>query len=538
MNVHDLTLRQKIGQMALCSLDGGTVDAKAEALLRDFYVGNIIHFGNNVFDFRQAKRLNAELTQVISRYCAGIPPILGVDHEGGRVMRFGAGFTWFPSQMALGAADDEELTLAVGRAMGEELRAAGFTLSFSPVLDVLGDAKSFIGIRAFGNDPALVARHGAALARGLQSAGVMACCKHFPGHGDTQADSHYGLPKVDKPRAALEAMELHPYADVIRQDAADAVMTAHILFPALEGREVPATMSRAVVSGTLREDLGFSGMVVTDGMQMKAVAAHYGMARGCVEAVLAGCDLLAVGTGGAGSGREQAECLEAVYQAVLSGEIPMERIDDSVSRILRLKAKYLAPGQHAEPDFAAHGRLNHAACAKSATRLHGPITGDALRGRVLCVSAPVKELAFGLSHADPRSLTFAQMAGEALGAEWMILDSAAQIASDVAHTGEATGGSTAVMDGSRFPSDFDTLLLGVNTLQENSPEFAAARAAIKQGKRAAFVHLGVPGGREPWPEQSPAVALFCLTPASVQAAIDVLTGRAEARGKLPVKSTD
>ncbi|HSK68445.1 MAG TPA: glycoside hydrolase family 3 protein, partial [Candidatus Limnocylindria bacterium] len=330
--------------MALVSLDGGEVDAGAASLLRDYHVGNVIHFGNNVADFGSARRLNAELDGIIRENCAGVPPLVSVDHEGGRVMRFGAGFTWFPSQMALGAADDEALTEAVGRAMGAELRAAGFNLSFSPVLDVLRrGSPGFVGIRAFGASPDAAARHGAAMARGLQGAGVMACAKHFPGHGDTEADSHYGLPKVDKPREALDAMELRPYRGLVGESAADAVMTTHILFPALEPRDVPATMSEATVTGVLRGDLGFTGMVVTDGMQMGAIAAHYGMARGCVEAVKAGCDLLAVGTGGAGSRDAQAACLEAVYRAVLQGEIPMERIDGAVARILRLKEKYCGP---------------------------------------------------------------------------------------------------------------------------------------------------------------------------------------------------
>lgn len=508
----ELSLRQKIGQLALCSLDGRDVTAPEKEFLREYRVGNIIHFGNNVLGFAQARAFNEKLDALIRENCAGVPPLVGIDHEGGRVMRFGEDFTWFPSQMALGAADDPALTEAVGAAMGRELRAAGFQISFSPVVDVNSNPQNpVIGVRAFGDDPENVARHGEALARGLQSEGVMACLKHFPGHGDTAVDSHYGLPRVDKPLAALEQAELNPYRALIARRAADAVMTTHILFPALEPENVPATLSQKILTGLLREKMGFSGLIVTDGMQMRAIAEHYGVERGCVEALKAGCDLICVGTGGPGVLEKQKSCLDALYQAALSGEIPAARIDEALRYVLAAKEKYCTAQSEKMPDFAAHARLNAQACREAVTTLT-PARG-ALSGRVLCASAPVREVAFGLTHGDPRSLSFAKMAAETLQAPFVLLS------------------------GAPLPEPYDTLLIGASSLTPECHELVAAREALEQGKRVAFVLTGAPYAATLLPAACSAVCVYCLTPQAVRAALDALTGKEKAHGTLPVRKT-
>ncbi len=505
----DNELRRKIGQLALVSLDGDTLDAPAEAFLREYAVGNIIHFGNNVRDFAGARALNARLTALISEVC-GLPPLIGIDHEGGRVMRFASGMTWFPAQMALGAADDPALTSRVGAAMGEELSAAGFTISFSPVVDVnINPRNPVIGARAFGDDPEAVAAHGMALARGLQSAGVLACLKHFPGHGDTSVDSHFGLPRVDKPLAALEATELLPYRRILAARAADAVMTTHILFPVLEKEEVPATMSHAILTGLLRREMGFDGLIVTDGMHMRAIAAQFGVACGCVEALKAGADLLCVGTGGAGFLEAQKECLDALYEAAASGEIPMARIDDAVARVAAAKRKVCARTPAEAPDFTAHEALNAHVCRASATALT-PLSG-ALTGRVLCASARGAEVAYGLTHGDPRRTAFYQFASGALGVPGCALEE---------------------VDCAR---EYDTLLLGASKLSADCAEIRAANGALARGKRVAFVLTGAPYGANLLPQGCAAVCVYSLTPAAVRAALDALTGRGEARGRLPVR---
>lgn len=502
----ELTLRQKIGQLVLYSMDGNEITPETRSLIQDYCIGNVIHFGNNVTDFAGSKKLNAELRELILESCAGVEPFLSIDHEGGRVFRFSTDFTWFPSHLTLSAADDPALTEAVGRAMGMELKAAGFNLNFAPVVDVNSNIGNVvIGVRSFGDDPEVVAVHGAAMARGMQSAGVMACLKHFPGHGDTTQDSHYYLPTVDKSIDELRATELLPYAKIFPQGVVDSIMTTHILFPQIEKEKVPATMSPAILQGILREELGFDGVVVSDGMHMLAIKDHYGVARGCVMAIKAGVDLLCIGTGGAGVQESQKECLEALYEAALNGEIPMARIDDAVERILRRKEKF-ASSTACEPDFAAHAALNQKACRKGVTRL----TDGNLSGKVLYASAPVKELAFGLTHADPRKLTFGQMANMYTGQPYTTLDKLDEA------------------------DEYDTLVIGVQGLREDSPEIESARKALAAGKKVAVVLLAAPYGARFVPEGCIVACCYTMTIESVAAAIDVLTGKAPACGKMPV----
>lgn len=504
----ELSLRQKIGQLVLYSLDGSEITPKTEAFMREYCIGNVIHFGNNVTDFAGAKKLNGELRALIMDACAGVEPLISIDHEGGRVFRFSQDFTWFPSHLTLSAANDEALTEAVGEAMGRELRAAGFNLNFAPVVDVNNNIGNVvIGIRSFGDDPEAVAKQAAAMARGMQRAGVMACLKHFPGHGDTTLDSHYFLPTVDKSLQDLRDTELIPYARIFPQGVADSIMTTHILFPQIETEDVPATMSPAILQGLLRDELGFDGVVVSDGMQMLAIKDHYGVANGCVKAIKAGVDLLCIGTGGSGVQDVQKECMERLYEAALSGELPMECIDRAVAHVLKAKEKFGGPYDDVTPEFAKHARINEEVCRKAVTRL----TPGEIKGRVLYASAPVKELAFGLTHADPRKLTFGQMANM--------------------HTGD----SFTSLDKLDDAGECDTLVIGMQGVKEGSIELEAANAALTAGKNVAIVLLGAPYNAHLIPEGCAVVCSYSLTIEAVAAAIDVLKGEIQPQGKLPVK---
>lgn len=506
----ELTLRQKIGQLVMCSLESNCIDEDAQILLRDYCAGNIIQFGNNVSGFADAKALNAQLDAEIRQNCAGVPPLISVDHEGGRVMRFATDFTWFPSQLALGAADDEDRTEAVGYAMGTELKAAGFNLNLAPTADVIRTAvPQVVGVRSYGDDPAKVGRHAAAQARGLEKAGVMACMKHFPGCGNSALDSHYFLPKVEDSREVIESVDLTPYRMAIKEGVPAAIMTTHILFPALEQQDVPATMSHTILTGILRQELGFEGIIITDGIHMKAIADHYGVEQGCIQAIRAGADLICLGSGGAGYQASQRACLEALYQAALSGELPMERIDEAVGRILAAKARFCTPAPSEQPDFAAHAALNAEVCQSAATLLVPCEEG--LTGRVLCASAPVRELAFGLTHADHRARTFADLAGEYLNAPQCVLD------------------------GNEIDQPYDTLLIGLQTLAEDSAELIRAQKALAQGKKVAFILLGGPYRLELLPKGCAAVCVYARTPQTIRTAIDVLMGRTAAGGNIPVR---
>ncbi|MET0417912.1 MAG: glycoside hydrolase family 3 N-terminal domain-containing protein, partial [Actinoplanes sp.] len=239
-----------------------------------------------------------------------------------------------PGNLALGAIDDPQLTEAVARDLGADLANAGITLDYAPDTDVNSNPDNpVIGVRAFGAEAQLVARHSAAFIRGLQEAGVAACAKHFPGHGDTSVDSHHDVPLIDRDRRQLEAVELVPFRAAI-EAGVQVVMTGHLLVPAYDG-ELPATLSRAILTDLLRGELGFGGLIVTDGIEMQGVRRRYGLAGATVRALAAGVDAICVG-GDHADEQTAIDLRDAIVAAVRSGELPEERLRDAAARVRRL----------------------------------------------------------------------------------------------------------------------------------------------------------------------------------------------------------
>ncbi|MGW3110292.1 glycoside hydrolase family 3 protein [Streptomyces sp. NPDC001091] len=288
-------------------------------------------FGRNIVSPEQLSALTAQLR--VER-----PDVLvAIDEEGGDVTRLEARTgSSFPGNHALGAVDDLELTHAVARELGRRLAACGVHLNWAPSADVNSNpGNPVIGVRSFGADTALVARHTAAYVTGLQSAGVAACTKHFPGHGDTAVDSHHALPRIDVPADVLQARELAPFRAALAAGTR-AVMSAHILVPALDP-DRPATLSRPVLTDLLRGELGYQGLIVTDGMEMRAVSGTYGIEHGSVLAVAAGADAICVG-GGLADDETVRRLRDALVAAVRSGELPEERLADAARRVRELAA--------------------------------------------------------------------------------------------------------------------------------------------------------------------------------------------------------
>ncbi|MEV0928681.1 glycoside hydrolase family 3 protein [Streptomyces spongiicola] len=286
-------------------------------------------FGRNIASPGQlaalTARLRAEREDVL----------VAIDEEGGDVTRLEARTgSSFPGNYALGSVDDVELTRAVAAALGRRLAGCGVDLNWAPSADVNSNPDNpVIGVRSFGADPALVARHTAAYVRGLQSAGVAACAKHFPGHGDTAVDSHHALPRIDVESATLHSRELRPFRAAVSAGS-KSVMSAHILLPALDP-DRPATLSPRVLTGLLRQELGYTGLIVTDGMEMRAVSAVYGIERGSVLAIAAGADAICVG-GGLTDEDTVLRLRDALVAAVRRGELPEERLADAAARVRAL----------------------------------------------------------------------------------------------------------------------------------------------------------------------------------------------------------
>ncbi|MCL6672842.1 glycoside hydrolase family 3 protein [Streptomyces panaciradicis] len=319
-------------------------------------------FGRNITSAEQLSALTAQLRAERDDV------LVAIDEEGGDVTRLEVRTgSSFPGNNALGAVDDVDLTREVAAELGRRLAACGVNLNWAPSADVNSNpANPVIGVRSFGAEPALVARHTAAYVTGLQSAGVAACTKHFPGHGDTAVDSHHALPRIDVPADVLSARELAPFHAAITAGTR-AVMSAHILVPALDP-DRPATLSHRILTGLLRRELGYDGLIVTDGMEMRAIAGTYGIERGSVLAIAAGADAICVG-GGLADDETVRRLRDALVAAVRSGELPEARLAEAADRVRSL-AGWTSTAKAARPQPAPDTEVGLRA-ARRALRLTG-----------------------------------------------------------------------------------------------------------------------------------------------------------------------
>jgi beta-N-acetylhexosaminidase len=326
--------RRQVGQFMLAGFQGHAIPVELRALAREFDLGGVVLFARNVVEPAQVADLAREALE-LSR---SAPVWVAVDQEGGRVQRVKAPLTVWPAAAALGRADDLDLTQRFGRALARELRAMGISFDFAPVLDVLTRKDNpAIGDRALSSDPAVVARHGVALMQALQGEGLPACAKHFPGHGEASVDSHEDLPVVDLSPDRLERVEWVPFRAAI--DAGiDAVMSCHVLVPSLDDSS-PATLSHDVITGRLRGQLGFGGLVLSDDMDMKAILRRFEPGDAAVRAVAAGCDgILQCG----GDLDRVHAALEGLVHAIEGETLSAARVDDALGRHAALKARYLS----------------------------------------------------------------------------------------------------------------------------------------------------------------------------------------------------
>ena len=362
MSIRDA--RRHAGQLAFAGFAGHSIPPDLRALAKEFDLGGIILFARNVESPEQVGEIARE-AQTLARE---LPLWVSVDQEGGRVARLRAPFTLWPPMHTLGRSGNEELTRRFATALAAELRAVGVTLDFTPVLDILTNPKNpVIGDRALASTPEDVARLGTIIIQTLQSQGVAACGKHFPGHGDTSTDSHHELPLVEHPPDRLDAVEFVPFKAAIAAGVA-GVMTAHILVPALDN-ERPGTLSPTIVTDVLKGKLGFSGVVFTDDIGMKAISERYGTAEATLRAVAAGCDVVLM----CGDSQEpQFEALETLVYAVENGTLPLKRVEDALARHRRMKERFLAPAQPRPLDGKALrtllGRDEHQAVAAEMAR--------------------------------------------------------------------------------------------------------------------------------------------------------------------------
>lgn len=367
IEIEQMSPEWKIGQLLVAGFAGQTLGDDVHRMIAELHVGNVILMGANIAAPAQVLALTQDV-QRLALEANGVGLLVATDQEGGQVQRLSgpAGFTPLPPAAVVGSARDADLIRRYACMAGDEMRAVGINLAFAPDLDVNDNPDNpVIGRRgrAFGTTPEQVTAAALPFIDGLHDAGVIATGKHFPGHGSTAADSHLALPTVAKDRAALDACELAPYRAAIAHGL-DAIMTTHVAFPALDPSRRPATISAPILTGLLRDELGFQGLIVTDDLRMRGLLDFATPEEAAVETVLAGADLLCCVRVNL-PGESKPDLLEPIRGALLSavaeGRLPTGRLDESVRRILAVKERYqVGPASGAGLDRvggAAHLRL-------------------------------------------------------------------------------------------------------------------------------------------------------------------------------------
>ena len=345
----EMSLEEKIGQMLIVSYEGTSVTEELFSLLNQVKPGGFILFSNNFSDYEQTQKLIADIKST-----SEIPMFISIDQEGGRVQRIknlsDQEITIIPPMYEIGLTRDEDFAYQVGKVIGEELRVFDINMDFAPVLDIYSNPNNtVIGDRSFGTTSDIVSTMAISLASGLQDTGVISVYKHFPGHGDTLEDSHDTLPIVTKTKEELMNFELIPFIQAI-ENGAEAIMVGHIAVPSITKDNTPATLSKVLIQDLLKDELGFQGLVITDGLNMKSLTNLYSQEEIYINAILAGVDILLMP-------EFSLNTIEIIKNAVLNGEISEERIDDAVTKILTLKHEKLSNDNPYTRDYL--NSINH-----------------------------------------------------------------------------------------------------------------------------------------------------------------------------------
>ncbi|MBW8091288.1 glycoside hydrolase family 3 C-terminal domain-containing protein [Streptomyces hygroscopicus subsp. hygroscopicus] len=548
-----MTLDQKIGQLFVMRVYGHSATrpdpadvaanrneigvANAAELIAKYHVGGVMYLGwaHNIRDPHQVAALSGGIQKAALASSAPVPVLISTDQEYGTVARIGAPATLFPGAMALGAGGSAADVRTAARTAGAELAALGIRQDYAPVADVnVNPANPVIGVRSFGADPKAVARLVAAQVAGYQAAGVAATAKHFPGHGDTSVDSHVGLPVITHSRKEWERLDAPPFRAAI-EAGIDSIMTAHLLFPALDPADDPATLSRPILTGVLREELGYDGVVVTDSLGMQGVRKKYGDGRVPVLALRAGVDQLL-------NPPDLALAFQGVREAVRAGELSEDRIDRSLWRVLELKARRGLFDDPYTSDRAVNrtvGTREHRATtdriAERTTTLitnRGgllPLSPDRHRELlVVGVDAPAPSGTGG----PPTAVLARALSGLGFRAEALPTGTAAS-------PGPSAERIAAAVTAARGR---DAVVVATYDIVAGSTQRTLVARLVATGVPVVHLALRNPydiarlGGRGTAPGAS--LATYCWTDVELRAAARVIAGRTAPRGKLPVAVRD
>lgn len=397
--------RIAVGQHLIAGFEGLSLSEDLVRAVREHRIGNFLLSARNIKSATQVKALCAEIQALVTQ-ATGCPALIAISQEGGTVSRLSADCTSVPGAMAIAATGKPESARLAGRIIGQELRAMGVNFNLAPVFDINANPDNpVIGVRSYGDTPRQVIPYALEMARGLTDVGLICCAKHFPGHGDTDVDSHIGLPLVDKSLDELLAFELAPFQAAI-DDGIPAVMSAHILFPKLEKERIPATLSRAIMTDLLRGRMGFKGLSLSDCMMMGAIADRYGTVNGIVEAVKAGVNLALVSH----SLKLAVQASEQLLKQLRSGQMDATQLQASARLILHYKKRLKEPDASGLDQVGSKAHREAAQCLfeQALTPVHFPSGGLPGLGAnplfIGCLPAAMSRLA---PH-DAQALSFAR----------------------------------------------------------------------------------------------------------------------------------
>ncbi|MFE1200583.1 glycoside hydrolase family 3 protein [Streptomyces sp. NPDC058762] len=536
-----MTLEEKVGQLFVMRVyghsatdpDQADIDANlkeigvrtAAELIARYRVGGIIYFAwaHNTRDPHQIADLSNGIQKASLEQPRGLPVLISTDQEHGIVARVGEPATLFPGAMAVGAGGSRSDARTLGRIAGAELNALGIRQDYSPVADVnVNPANPVIGVRSFGADPDAVAELVAAEVTGYQRSGVAACAKHFPGHGDTATDSHTGFPVITHSREEWEELDAPPFRAAI-EAGIDAIMTAHLMVPALDDSGDPATLSRPILTGILREELGYDGVVVTDSLGMQGVRTKYGDARVPVLALRAGVDQLL-------NPPDLPLAWNAVLTAVKDGELTEARLDESILRVLRLKAKLGLFGDaytsRRDVDRTVGTRAHLAAADRIAERTTTLLVNE---GHLLPLSRREHRrlLVVGADPASPSGTT-----GPPTG---VLAGALTELGFTATALSTGTAPSAAVIDRAvAAAGDADAVVVATYNVTAGSSQRTLVTRLLETGKPVVAVAVRNPYDVAQLPGVPAFLAAYSWTDVEVRAAARVIAGRARPRGKLPV----
>ena len=511
-----MTLQEKIGQRLMTGFSGTEIPEEFRQAVKKHKIGNVVLFEDNVRDCAQLKQLCRDIQDLIRKE-TGHSAFIAIDQEGGIVTRLQKDAVNVPGAMALGASGDPENAYRAGLLIGRELRSLGPNINFAPTVDVNSNPNNpVIGVRSYGDDPDLVARFTARSVQGLLDGGVMCTAKHFPGHGDTDTDSHLALPCVDKPLEELEQMELAPFRAAINAGVS-AIMTTHILFPQIEPDPIPATMSRRIIQGLLREKLGFQGIVVSDCMEMKAISGHYGISEGTLAAFKAGVDLVEI------SHHPQwcADAAACVLEAAEAGELDLEEMESSVNRILAYKERWIERAQPCDFDFGAAREESRLMMEQTITEVSRPASGPLSLKNPLCIGCEPYQTSLVENVTDKPGNPFGTQISEELGGTCADMERNPTPEAIAALVEQAKSHGCAVV--------------GTFNAIANPGQLELIHALARSGVSTAVVALRAPYDLRDLPKTVWGIAAYEYSPESIRAAAKVLRGELQPTGKLPVR---